>query len=383
MYKRVLSLKQAKGTFFLWGPRQSGKTSLLRQEFPKAHWLDLLLSDEFIRYSQKPSDLRHELLLMQKQGTLPEIIVIDEVQKCPMLLDEVHWLIENLHLKFALCGSSARKLKREHANLLGGRALKFALQGLSAIELGPNFDLVRMLNRGTLPAYYDAENARDRLRSYVSDYLKEEIAAEAVVRNLPAFSTFLHVAALCDSEQVEFASIARDVEVSPPTIREYFEILYDTYLGQFLAPFKGRGRLTRKIVSQPKFYFFDVGVVNFLAKRGDIQPGSELFGKAFENWVFHELTCYRNYFEPDLELHFWKTHSPAVEVDFILGDMEIAIEAKGTQKVTLDHLKGLRALKEQYPKVKRRIIVCLEARSRLTEDGIEVLSIEDFMLHSF
>ncbi|MBY0383523.1 AAA family ATPase [bacterium] len=373
MFKRSIDLSSIKSSFFLWGPRQVGKSSLLNLTFSKAIWIDLLNSENFIKYQQDPSRLRQELISKKNKS---DWVVIDEVQKIPALLDEVHWLIENQKLKFALCGSSARKLKRGHANLLGGRALRRELFGLSANELGKDFDLEKILNRGYLPNHYLHDDYADRLRSYCADYLKEEIFAEGIVRNLPAFSAFLNVASFSDTEQVEFANIASDVGVSAPTTRSYFEILEDTLIGQFVPAYRKRRK--RRIQTSPKFYFFDVGVTNSLAKRKQIEQGSELFGKAFENWVYHELRCFKSYCEQDLEISYWKL-SEGREVDFILNDLECAIEAKSSLSVTDRHLKGLRELKSEHPQVKRRIVVSTEKVSRTTSDGIEILSTKDFI----
>jgi uncharacterized protein len=197
--------------------------------------------------------------------------VIDEVQRVPALLDEVHWLIENHGLRFALCGSSARRVKRGHANLLGGRALRHELFGLVSAEIGADFDVVRAVNHGFLPRHYLSGRPEALLRSYVSDYLKEEIAAEGLVRNLAAFSDFLSAAALSDAEIVNFANVSQECGVSKPTVREHFEILVDTLLGRFLRAYVKRPK--RRVIQAPKFYFADVGVVNQLARRGRIEPG--------------------------------------------------------------------------------------------------------------
>ena len=353
-------------SFFLWGPRQTGKSTLLKTVYPDAIYIDLLKSDEFRRYLDRPELLREELKLADQQ----KMVIIDEVQKVPLLLDEVHWLIENTHLCFALCGSSARKLKRGQANLLGGRAHRFLLYGLVSTELGDQFDLVRVLNHGYLPRYYLSNQYWKGLESYVGDYLREEVAAEGLVRNLSAFSSFLNAASFSDSEIVNFSTIARDCGVSSHTIKEYFQILVDTYLGSWLPAYTRRPK--RKIIESPKFYFSDVGVVNFLAKRRSIEPGSELFGKAFENWVYHELNAYNSYQDRNFDLSYWRL-TTGVEVDFIIGRMEIAIEVKASQKIGKDQLKGLRELKLDHPNVQRRIIVCLETKVRETEDGILIL----------
>ena len=375
MIHRKINLPNSpKESFFLWGPRQSGKSTLLKLLYPKAVWYDLLQTDVYLRLLKEPNLLREDLLYLAKQHK-HGIVVIDEIQKIPALLNEVHWLIENTPFIFVLCGSSARKLRRGHANLLGGRALRFELMGLTAGELGDEFDLVKMLNQGYLPRHYLTASAVPRLRAYIGDYLKEEIAAEALVRNLPTFSDFLNAASLSDGEMVNFATIARDCGVSAPASKEYFQILVDTMLGHFLRAYRKRPK--RRVIGAPKFYFSDVGVVNHLAKRGHLEPGSELFGKAFENWVFHELNAHRAYRDTNHDLAYWRLAS-GMEVDFIIGDMLAAIEAKGSSKVTSDHMRGLREIKKDHPRLKKRIIVCLEKTPRLTEDGIEVLPYKIF-----
>jgi predicted AAA+ superfamily ATPase len=358
-------------SFFLWGPRQTGKSTLLRATYPGAMWIDLLKTDEFARYAQRPAFLREEVLAAPPRA----LVVIDEVQKVPALLDEVHWLIENRGARFVLCGSSARKVRRGAANLLGGRALRRELFGLVSAEVGAEFDLVRTLNSGYLPPHYAASASSPQLRAYVNDYLKEEIAAEGLVRNLPAFSGFLQAAALSDTELVNFASIARDCGTSAPTVKEYFQILVDTLLGRWLPSYRRRPK--RRVVQSPKFYFADVGVVNVLSRRGNLEPGAELFGKAFENWVCHELMAYRAYRETFEDLAYWRLAS-GIEVDFVLGAARVGIEAKATSNVHRDHLVGLRELAREHPRVKRRVVVCLESRPRRTEDGIDILPARTF-----
>ena len=375
MFDRSLVLPQpGSETFFLWGPRQAGKSTLLRGCYPDAYWVDLLNSEVFRRYLDHPEYLRQELAAAAPLSG--QQIVIDEVQKVPALLDEVHWLIENRGLHFALCGSSARKVRRGAANLLGGRAVRYELRGLTAGELGAAFDLSRMLNHGYLPRIYQAARPRRLLDAYIADYLREEVAAEGLVRNLPAFSGFLDAAALSDGEMVNFSNIARECGVSSPTAKAYFEILNDTLLGRWLTAYRRRRK--RRVIGAPKFYFADVGVVNRLIRRGELTPGSPLYGKAFENWVFHELSAGIEYQEWDLELTYWRLPS-GIEVDFVLGDMEVAVEAKASARITRDHLRGLRTLMEEHPGVRRRIVVCLEPRARRTDDGIDILPAADFI----
>jgi predicted AAA+ superfamily ATPase len=369
MFERRLSIGQDE-SFFLWGPRQAGKTTLLRQLFPRALVIDLLKSDEFARYTRDPGLLRTEMAA----GT--DFVIVDEIQKVPTLLDEIHWLIENRGTRFGLCGSSARKLRRGHANLLGGRAVRYELHGLVAAEVGPAFDLVRMLNHGTLPRYYLSENPNRLIRSYVSDYLREEVAAEGLVRNLQTFAHFLDAAALSDTEMVNASNIARDCGVSAHTVQSYFEILVDTLLGRWLPVFRRRPK--RRVAGAPKFYFEDVGVVNQLAKRGQLLPGSELFGKAFENWVFHELLSYSHYSDKHFDLSYWRLAS-GVEVDFIVDDMRVAIEAKATPLVHGSHMRGLRSIIDDHPTLQCRLVVSLDLRPRRTEDGIDILPAQTFV----
>ena len=375
MFKRSLQLPpHGTETFFLWGPRQTGKSTLLRERYPDAHWLDLLKANEFRRYLGQPELLRQELT--GGQGPAARQVVIDEVQKVPSLLDEVHWLMENAGVQFALCGSSARKVKRGAANLLGGRAVRYELHGLTALELGSEFDLDRVVNHGYLPRFYESDKPRRLLDAYVGDYLREEIAAEGLVRNLPVFSEFLNAAALGDGELVNFSNIARECGVSSHTVRSYYEILEDTLLARWLPAYRKRPK--RRVIGAPKFYFSDVGVVNRLARRGLLERGSELYGKAFENWVHHELVARNSYADADAVLSYWRLAS-GIEVDFIVNDMQVAIEAKANPNITNDHMKGLRQLRIDHDDVGRRIVVSLDPRPRRTEDGIEILPVATFV----
>lgn len=365
MIKRLIPLPaRPTDSLFLWGPRQTGKSTLLRSLYRDAMLVDLLKTDDFSRYAGKPSSLREEVLATPR-GSL---VVIDEVQKIPALLDEVHWLIENHRAVFVLTGSSARKVKRGQANLLGGRAHRYELHGLVSKELGNGFDLARLLNRGFLPRHYLSGASSRALSAYVNDYLKEEIAAEGLVRNLPAFSSFLSAASLSDGGLVAYTTVARECGVSSATVKEYYQILVDTLLGRYLPAYTRRPK--RRVIQAPKFYFGDVGVVNVLARRGALQAGGELFGKAFESWVFHELCAYREYRERTEELSYWRLAS-GIEVDFLFGD-RLAVEAKGSRVQTKD-LGGLRALATDHPSFRKRVVVSLDPRTRRTEDGIEIL----------
>lgn len=370
MYKRLLNLpKTLKYSFFLWGPRQVGKTSLLKSQYPDTPMIQLLKTDEFALFQTRPQTLRERV----RQNNW-KFVIIDEVQKVPQLLDEVHYLIEEDKVQFGLCGSSARKLKRGHANLLGGRAHRYALSGLVSEELKEAFSIERILNHGYMPMIYDSENAFLNLKAYCGDYLKEEIFAEGLVRNLQPFARFLEIAALGDTEVLNYVTVARDCGVSAPTVKSYYEILEDTLLARTLPAYVLRPK--RRTVQSSKFYFSDVGVVNYLAQRGSIVVRTPNWGKAFENWVFHELTTYLEYKSRPEQLSYWRL-STGVEVDFIVGHMLCAIEAKASERINQDHLKGLRELKVDYA-VGSRIVVSMESISRVTEDGIQILSYLDF-----
>ncbi len=377
--ERILKLpKQLKESFFFWGPRQAGKSSLLKELYPDSYYIDLLMTSEYLKYLEKPWLLREELLILieNKNLNLHKPIIIDEIQRVPLLLDEVHWLIENKGLKFILCGSSARKVKRSHANMLGGRALCYELFGFSAFELKNKFNLIKMLNCGYLPRHYLSSESIILLESYVKNYLKEEIINEAIIRRVPSFSNFLTAASLSDTEVVNFTNIARDCGVSANTVKEYFQILEDTLLGRFIPSYTKRPK--RRIIQAPKFYFFDVGVVNFLAKRKSIEVGSELFGKAFENWVLHELSLYNSYNKKFWDITYWRLTSGA-EVDFIVNDMEYAIEAKASSNIHENHLKNLREIVKDYSNIKKRIVVSLVETDRITSDKIHIIGVKSFI----
>lgn len=372
MYSRLQALQgRGKESCFLWGARQTGKTTLLKKLFPAAAFYDLLLSDEFERLLRRPALLREELLAAPTPSSRP--VIIDEVQKIPALLDEIQWLMTNRRYSFILSGSSARKLKRSGANLLGGRALRYELYPLVSREIR-DFDLFRALNHGLLPRHYLAKDPEPLLRAYVGDYLKEEIAQEALSRNIPAFGRFLQAASFSNGEIVNYHNIAADCGVSSPTVREYFQILEDTLLARFVPSFQKRPK--RRVIQSPKFYFFDVGLANSLLKRGKIAYPSEVFGRAFEHFIFQELSAHRHYSGLHYPIAYWRTASQ-LEVDFILGDHEAAIEVKGTEQADARHFRGLQAFCEEYS-VKKRILVSMDPRPRLV-GNVQVLPWKVFL----
>ncbi len=372
MYKRELNFAPAKKeSCFLWGPRQTGKSTLLKSLFPRAPYYDLLLTSEFERLNREPDLFREECLALRPSGGP---VIIDEVQRLPSLLNEVQWLMVNHGTRFILSGSSARKLKRSGGNLLGGRALRFELFPLVSHEI-PNFNLLRALNHGLLPRHYLSPDPGPLVQAYVGNYLKEEVYAEALVRNMPAFHRFLEAAAFSNGELVNFNNIAMDCGVSGPAAKDYFGILEDTLIGKFIYSYRRRPK--RRVIQAPKFYFFDVGVVNHLLRRGEIRPKSEAFGKAFEHFIYQELTAHSHYSGLGYAVTTWRTASQ-LEVDFVLGEADIAIEVKGTDMAGGRHAKGLKAFSEEY-KTKRRILVSLDPRPRKM-GGVEVLPWKDFLV---
>ncbi|MBI2981482.1 MAG: ATP-binding protein [Deltaproteobacteria bacterium] len=366
--KRLLDLNLPKGkSAFLWGPRKAGKSYWVQHHLPQATVVDLLKTDLFAEYSSRPSLLRERFLNHQK------LIVIDEIQKVPSLLDEVHWLIENRKQQFLLTGSSARKLKRGHANLLGGRAWRRQMTPLIYEEV-EGFDLEKAMTSGLLPPHFLSPDPIEDLRAYISDYLKEEIAAEALTQNIPAFSEFLRVAALTSSELLNYTNVGREAGISAKVVRGYFQILEDTYLGFRIPPW--RKSRNRRMIETEKFYLFDVGVANYLSKRTP-RIGSYEFGKSFEHFILMELMSYKAYRNPEMEITFWRT-STNQEVDFIVNDREMAIEIKGSSRVHEGDLKSMNVLLEDGP-VRRKVIVCLEKQRRLVGNQIEIIPWQEFL----
>lgn len=369
-FNRLLDIKILKnpikgsGAAFLWGPRGTGKTTYLQQKFPGAKFYDLLKSDLFTELILHPHLLREEILAHK-----PSLVVIDEIQKVPKLLDEVHWLLENTATLIILCGSSARKLKRESKNLLGGRAVSFKLFPLVTAEI-KDFNLNKALSFGTNPRHYLEENPRPLLKAYVNNYMKEEIIEEAIVRNIPSFAKFLEIVALTHGQLLNYANVGREVGVSPSTVRDYYQILEDTLIGHVLEPWKKRK--DRRLIETAKFYLFDVGVANYLHPEvKQVVEGTDIYGNAFEHFLLEEVRAYLNYQEREDRITFWRTTS-GYEVDCIIGQMDCALEFKSSKKVSGDYLKGLRALKEEH-RIRRAIVVSREEGQRQTTDGIELM----------
>ena len=374
MIRRLLNIPKNK-SFFLFGPRGTGKTTLIEQVYLPAYppdqvWsLTLLDPDTEEAYRRRPALLKEHIEAMQPR---PALVFIDEVQKIPQLLDVVHFLIEKYKITFALTGSSARKLKRGGANLLAGRAFEFKLHPLMQVELREDFSLASALEWGTLPgviAQPDAENKARFLRAYVQTYLREEIVLEQIVRQVDGFRQFLEVAAQTNGKILNYAKIARDAAIDDKTVARFFEIARDTLIGFYLEPFS---RSVRKRQAQkPKFYFFDTGVVRAITKELTVPllPQSYAFGNAFEHWLILEVIRLNDYLERDYTLSYLRTKDD-LEIDLIIqrpGLPEILVEIKSTERVDLDDLRHLRAVAPDFPEAEK-IVLCREPMARKVDD---------------
>lgn len=371
MYLRRQLLEATKSnSIFLFGARQTGKSTLLKSLFPDAISFDLLNSDVKNRFEQRPA-LLYEVLKHEPDNAL---VIIDEIQQVPELLNEVHRLIFDKQMRFVLCGSSARKLRRKGYNTLGGRAVPYYLYPLVSAEI-PDFNLDRALNHGLLPAHYDASSPSMLMSAYLDVYLREEIKAEALVRNMKSFNQFLTIAVMTNGEMVNYNNIASDCGVSANTVKEYFSILEDTLLGYFVPAYTRTKK--RRLVQAPRFYLFDVGLTNHMLKRKHIEEGTPEYGHAFEHFVIQELVAYISYTQNENQLSYWRTYT-GVEVDAIIGDAKIAIEIKSAREIQNKHLKNLRSFANEYSPV-RKLVVSLDIFTRRTDDDIELVYIHDFL----
>lgn len=367
---RLLELSKmlARKSGFLFGPRQTGKSWLVRHALRDARVYNLLDHATYVDLSRNPARIEQEWLA----GSPDRVVVIDEVQRLPLLLNEVHRLIEQHGIRFLLTGSSARKLRTGGSNLLGGRARIHHLHPFVAAELGGKFDMMRAVNHGLLPPLYFSDEPEEDLAAYAGVYLREEVAAEALTRNVPAFSRFLQVAALCNGQMLNYARVANDAQVPRSTVAEYFGILQDTLVGHEVPAWQQS--VKRKAIATSKFYLFDCGVARHLQGRAEIRAGTPEFGQALETLLFHELRAYCDYRRAG-EIAYWRSAS-GFEVDFIVAD-QLAVEVKATGRLALADLRGLRALREEG-KLKSYVCVTLDPEPRVV-DGISILPLRLFL----
>ena len=372
MYQRMLDLNGLvqKKSMFLFGPRSTGKTTLLRNLYPETAIINLLKSETFLYLSANPGNLRSLVREIQK---ISSVIVLDEIQKIPELLNEIHDLIETTDLKFILTGSSARKLRAGGVNLLAGRAWPARLFPLIYKEL-PDFSLERYLQIGGMPQVWTSQDPIEELDSYVEIYLREEIRSEGLVQNLMDFSRFLRAVGLTNTEQLNYANISRDTGVAANTIRGWYELLVDTFLGFFLEPWQESKK--RKAIATPKWYLFDIGVAHFLTGNLQVNPNTSEYGKAFEHFIAMELQAWLSYNRIKLPLTYWRS-TTGFEVDFLVGN-QLAIEVKATTRVDSRDLKGLKALQQENI-FSQYMVVSLDPLARMTDEGIRILPWETFL----
>lgn len=379
MFKRLLSLKKDQNSFFLFGPRQTGKTSLIQHDLKPDIFLNLLKQAEFLRYSKDPTLFSAEV---EKLKIKKPLIVVDEIQRCPYLLNEIHSLMESKRgIRFVMTGSSAKKLRQKGVNLLGGRAQTKHLFPLTYLEMGEAFDLDEVLHFGSLPRIVtesQAENKIQFLKSYVETYLQEEIQQEALTKNIPAFARFLELAAFENGHLLNFNNLSRDVGVHSKTIREYYQILEDTLVGFYLYPYTRSHR--ERLVSHPRFYLFDTGLVFALQQRlsSPLLKGTPPYGDAFEHWVILETKRLLSYRSREAKISFFRT-SDGAEVDMILelGHKVWAVEIKSAPDPRLSDLKGLKSFLSDH-KVDRAICVCQTPRA-YQKDKVEFLPWKSFL----
>lgn len=371
-YTRLLT--PPKGSFFLFGVRGVGKSTWIREALPGAHVIDLLDESRYQRLLAEPGLLALELRALPRD----RVVVLDEVQRIPALLNEVHRAIESDRRRFALLGSSARRLKTADSNLLAGRATVRTMYPLAPAELGDAFDLERVLRTGSVPLVWRSDDPPATLDAYVNLYIREEIRAEALVRNLPAFLRFLPAAALFHGQTINIAGLARDAAAARKTVEGYLAILQDTLLATLLPAFEPRLRVRER--QHPKLYWVDPGIVR--AARRDLGAvGAEERGSLFEGWLFTVLRAHNEVSRLYDEISYWApAQARHTEVDFVLrrGREHLALEVKARPRFAADQLTGLRAIAD-LPRLARRVLVYLGDRSLKTEDGIEVWPLDRFL----
>jgi uncharacterized protein len=369
MFKRLINIPlKSRKSFFLFGPRGTGKTTWLQQHLPQALFLNLLQSEPYNRLSANPGLIREMI-----QPDYSDWIIIDEIQRIPELLNEIHDLIESKKHIFILTGSSARKLRQKGVNLLAGRALTYHLHPITVKEQADAFQLPRSLQVGHLPASFSEHDPLKFLKDYVQTYIREEVLQESLTRNIGHFSRFLEIASFSQGSVINASEIAREAHITRKIAENYFSILEDLLIGVRLPVFTRRAK--RKLINHQKFYYFDTGVFRAIRPTGPLDSDAELDGPALETLVFQELRAINDYLECNYQLYFWRTKN-GLEVDFILYGPQglIAIEVKRSSHMNSKNLRGLKEFKKDYSPA--RCYLLYGGSVPLFVEGVTVLPIE-------
>lgn len=383
MYHRFLKMNLEKGvSAFLWGAPKTGKSTYLKDTYPNSVRFDFLDSQKYLEYIKSPWKLREDILKLDK-ALLQNPIIIDEVQKIPAIMDEIHFMIETHHLDFILCGSSFRKMRIPGVNMLGGRALVYKFYPLVYPEIKESFNLLKILQYGLIPKHYSSSNTKEKIQGYIENYLTYEVQLEAQIRDIAKFSRFFDAVAFSHGEMINYTNIARDVGVSAITVKEHYQILVDMLIGYLIHPF--RKSTGRDIISAtPKFYFFDVGLANCLAKRTINNLGGIEAGKALEHYMFLELHAYIQLTKSDYDINYWRTKT-GIEIDFVLhikNNNLVPIEIKISNNLHKTDLKNMKIFMKEYA-IKLGYIVCMEPSSRriILDDSSEIITypVEEFL----
>lgn len=372
LYNRLLHIvPKTHSSIFLFGPRGTGKTSWLKTHLSPIIYYDLLDHEVYTRLLAWPKRIAEDI-----PGDFKGWIIIDEIQKAPILLDEVHRLIETRGLRFILTGSSARKLKQKGVNLLAGRALVYHMHPLTTLELGDDFDLAKALNLGLLPSIYSHDNPIEYLKSYIATYLREEVLQEGLTRNIALFSRFLEIASFSQGEQINLTEIAREIGHNRHTIANFFDILEELLISFRIYPFSKRAK--RSVVTSPKFYYFDAGVYRQIRPRGPLDSSEEIDGAALETLFLQHIKAINDYFSLNYGIYYWRT-TTHLEVDFIIyGESGFyAFEIKRKQNISKKDLKGLLAFKADYPEA--HCYLLYGGKSEHIENGIHIAPFENML----
>jgi predicted AAA+ superfamily ATPase len=369
MYQRKLNFEKAgQESFFLWGAKQTGKNTLLKACFPDALWFDLALTVDYMRLNKNQTLIRDSVSANPKQ-----LVILDEMQRIPELMDEVHWLIENNGTRFIFCSSNPHKIVNAEHTLLKDIKIQYNLYPLTSAEI-PDFKLLQALNNGLLPEYYDSLNVKRKYAVYINDYLHDITTLGTKIKKPQFFNRFLEMAAQYNGETVNNSAIAAELGVIPLNVKEYYQILEDTLMGRFLPAFQKKPK--RKIFLSPKFYFFDIGLVNALCNHERIEYGGIRFEQSLKHFIYQELHAHSHYSGQNYPIFYWCT-TTHLEVDFVLGNPTVAIAVKGTNTTNEQPLKALTSFSEEY-RIKKQILITNDPYPRQS-DKVQILPWKTFL----